>query len=387
MMALRTIERGSALALMALASTLGCTKAEPPRLQPVVLGVVLPLTGPQASYGVATRSGIELAVQEANAGQGVLRRRVRAVFIDDQSDREQAVSATQRLIAKEGAHVILGEVSSNASLAMAQNAQRARVPMISPAATAPELTRHGPFIFRACFADPFQAEVMADFAAKDRGYKKVGILRDLGSSYALALADAFEAKVKAQGVEVVAITEFVAADKDFERPLQTLKDAGAQAVYLPSYIQEVGRILSAAHRRADPFQFLGSDGWDAPELALLGEAALGHAFVTHFSAQAGAVGPFVNAFKQRFNEAPDAYAALGYDAAQVALHAIRAAKSTDPEAVQAALAKTTDFEGVTGPLRFDEGGNPTKGAVVVEIKDGAQSLIKAWAHSSSMPRP
>lgn len=367
------------LLLGPLLCTTGCPAPPSPPSEPVVLGVVLPLTGPQASYGVAARSGIELAIHEANKDRPVLGRRVRAVFIDDQSDRDQAVSATQRLITKEHAHLILGEVSSSASLAMAQTAQRARTPMISPSATAPDLTKHGPFIFRACFADPFQAHVMAEYAAKDLGIKKVGIMRDLGSTYALGLAEAFEARAKALGLQVVAVTEFSAEDKDFNGPLSELGKAGAEAVYLPGYVQEVRRILSAAHQAQVKFRFLGSDGWDAPQLAQLGPAAEGQTFITHFSAQSPQAAPFVTTFSEYFNERPDTYAALGYDAANVALHAMRVAKSTDPEKVQVALSNTADFSGVTGPIRFKGGGDPSKSAVILEFKEGVPTRVREWA--------
>lgn len=355
----------------------GCTNSKPAAKQPVVVGVVLPLTGTDAAYGVSARSGIELAVIQINAAGGVLDRRVQAIFIDDQSDQDQAVSATQRLITKEKARLIIGELSSGPSMAMAQIAQRARIPMISPSATAPELTKNGPFVFRTCFVDPLQAEVMAEYVAGDLHLKKVGVLRDLGSTYAMNLAEAFSKKVERLGVEVVLVSDFSTEDSSFEAPLQALTDAGAQAVYLPSYASQVGRILGAAQSMKVPFRFLGSDGWDNSELLSSG-LMQGHLFVSHFTATQGEASTFVSAYQERFNERPDSHAALGFDSIMIAVDAIRRAKKTDGEAIRDALSQTKDFGGVTGRISFAANGDPTKSAVILEVEAKQAKLLKVW---------
>ncbi len=372
----RSLCLNTALAFVSLAALAGCTASPPAPRQPVVVGVVLPLTGAQAAYGVSARSGIELAVRQVNTSGGVLKRRVQAIFIDDQSDQVQAVAATQRLITKENASLIIGELSSGPSMAMAQIAQRARIPMISPSATAPELTKHGPFVFRTCFVDPLQAEIMAAYAARDLKLKKVGVLRDLGSTYAMNLAEAFVAKAKAEGMTVVLMSDFSTEDSSFEGPLRALANAGAQAVYLPSYASQVGRIVGAANKLQVPFQFLGSDAWDNSELLASG-VVQGQIFVSHFTGTEQST--FVDAYRERFNERPDSHAALGFDSAMIAVAAIRRANSTDGEAIRIALSQTKDFEGVSGQISFGEGGDPTKSAVILKAEAQQAKLLKVWA--------
>lgn len=374
----RTCATIAALGLACGSPLAGC-KEESARIRtPVVIGAVLPLTGPQAAYGVSAKSGIDLAAARVEAEGGLLGRRVEVVYIDDQGDREQAKAATARLVDKEGAVLLLGEVSSSASLAMAPLAQRARIPMISPSATAPELTQHGDFVFRTCFADPFQAEVLARYAAEALGAEKVGVLRDLDSAYSLELSRAFEAAAKARGLDVVAVTELSAEDTSVDEPLEALAAAGAQWVYFPSYVEPVRRVLEAAARLEVPYHFLGSDGWDAQALETLGPAAEGHVFVSHFDPEApeAHVKDFVLGFRARFNERPDAYAALGYDAARLGFDAIRRAGRTEPEALREALAETDRFDGVTGALALDPGGDPKKAAVLMKIEDGARVRVQ-----------
>lgn len=340
----------------------------------MVVGVVLPLTGPQASYGVATRAGVELAAREVNAAGKV---RLQVVVMDDQGDHALAVSAAQRLIAHDRAALLIGEVSSGASVALAQVAERAQVPLISPSATAPELTRQGPFVFRACAADPFQALAMARFATEDLKARRFGVLVDLGSTYSPALADAFGAAVEAAGGQVVARPQYDPSDPDFEAPLAALAEAKVDAVYLPGYAREVRRILAAARARGLGAVFLGGDGWDTPEVS--GPDAEGQYFVSHYAPEEAGVraAGFSAAYQAAYNEAPDAYAALGYDTLKLAAKAIAEAGGARGEGLRATLAGQRGFEGLTGEIAFNPDGDPAKGVVVLKWAGGQRVVARA----------
>ena len=352
----------------------GCPRAKPPA-PPVVVGVILPLTGPQAGYGVSARAGVDLAAAELAAAGGIGGRALRVVVMDDQSDREVADSAAQRLIAHDRAALLVGEVSSSASLALAQVAERARVPMISPSATVPELTRQGPFVFRVCAPDPTQARAMARFATETLKVTRFGVLVDLGSTYSPGLAEAFAAEVGRRGGAVVARPQYSADDPDFEGPLGALAEAGAEAVYLPGYAPEVTRILAAARARGLEVVFLGGDGWDAVEVGA--PEAEGHYLVSHFAPEAPGpeVAKFVAAYRAAYNEAPDAYAALGYDAIRLAAQAMGAAEGEGGDALQAALSGLRGFVGVTGPVVFDAHGDPAKSVVILKWAGGARQVV------------
>ena len=123
----------------------------------IVLGEVGSLTGAEAAFGISTRNGIELALEEANAAGGVKGKKVRVIVYDDQSKPEEAASATTRLITQDKVKLVLGEVASSNSLAMAPICQANKVPMISPSSTNPAVTEQGDYIFRVCFIDPSRA--------------------------------------------------------------------------------------------------------------------------------------------------------------------------------------------------------------------------------------
>lgn len=366
--------RVAPLLLLLAGGCVGEPSAPPP---PVVLGLVAPLTGPEASYGIAAKSGIELAVREANARGGVLGRTIQLAYLDDQGRPDVAEEAAQRLIVRDKVVVLLGEVSSGAARAVAAVAERAQVPMLTPSATTPDLTRMGRHVFRSCFADPLQAEVMGRFARQHLKLESVAVVRDLGSDYSQVLAEAFERAFTAAGGKIAAREVYGRDDPDDLGLSARLGASGAQAVYLPAYHREVARIAAAARAAGFAGVFLGSDGWDARSLWARAEALEGAYFTSHFAPDdpSPEVRAFVAAFRQEMNEAPDAVAALGYDAARLALEAIRAARSSDRAAVRDALAKIRRYPGATGTLTFDAEGDPEKDAVVLKIEAGAPRLV------------
>ncbi len=347
---------------------------------PIVIGVVEPLTGPRASYGVSAKNGIDLAIAEENAA-GRLGRKIEVVHLDDQGEGSIAVDAVRRLIAEEHVDLLIGEVASDAALAMAPAAQRAATPMLTPAATSPRVTDVGDYIFRICFADPFQADAMAHFAIRELSLDKAAVLRDLDSEYSIDLAEAFAARFTALGGHVVATEHFQQGDRSFAPALEKIRRAGAAAVYVPAYHLDVAR-LSTERERLGGAILLGSDGWDANELLLTAGPALeGSYFTAHVSMDdpRPEVKRFVEAYTKEYNEQPDATAALGYDAARYALAAIRETGSTDKEEVRAALAGLEGFTGVTGPIHLDARRDAIKPAVVVKIEGGRRVYVKSVA--------
>lgn len=365
-----------ALSLSALIITAGCVEKKD--TTPILFGVVVPLTGPQASYGVATKNGVDLAIAEQNRAGGVFGRKVKAVHIDDMGVPEQARDAVRRLITEVQADVLIGEVTSNAALAMAPVAQRALTPLITPSATNPRVTALGSYVFRLCFADPFQAEVMAKYAKEELKLARVAVLRDLGSDYSLGLAEAFKERFTKLGGEIVAFEHYQEEDESFTALLQKVKEAKPDAIYVPGYHTEIRRIAQAKKDIDLNAVLLGGDGWDTNEL--LGgttEILEGSYFTTHYSTgdPRPGVKRFVEAYVQELNEQPDAYAALGYDAAKYALAAIIDADTTDKEELRDALATLESFDGVTGRITLDENRNAIKPAVILEVKDGKRRYV------------
>lgn len=358
-----------------------CASCQDPKRAPpkeVRIGAVLPLTGPAAGYGVSCRSGIDLAIAQANREGGVLGRRVRADFLDSQGRPEDAALAAQRSITRDKVELLIGEVSSDGALAIASVAERAKTPMISPAATTPLLVGASAYAFPITYADPAQAWAMASYARRDLGLTKVAVLRDLSSEYSLRLAQAFRERFVAEGGEVGFEEAIDRVDASVFPVVERLVAAGVQAVYAPLYEEEVQRVVNSVAGMGAKLQFLGSDGWDAAGVLDLGSKVEGSSFTTHFAADEPRpeVQAFVRAFVEVYNERPDATAALGYDAVRFGLLTMAAEGSSDRAPLSRALGATRSFEGVTGAIRFDAERRPHKEVVVVVIRAGERRFVK-----------
>lgn len=347
------------------------------------IGEYASLTGKEASFGQSSHKGIVLAFEEINAAGGVLGQQIELIVEDNQTRPGESATAAKKLIAREKVIALLGEVASGRSLEAAPIAQAAKIPMIAPAATNPKVTETGDYIFRVCFIDPFQGTVMAKFALEDLKARRVAILSSVSNAYSVGLAKYFRETFTAGGGEIVAENNFSEGDKDFRAQLTAVKASGAEAVFVPSYYTEAALIVRQARDLGIDVPFFGGDGWEAPQLLEIGgEAMEGCYYSTHFSPENDdpAVRSFVDKFRARWNnETPDAFAALGYDAAYVLADALKRAGSTDGAKLRDALASTRNFEGVTGKTNIDANRDASKPAAILAIKGGKLTFFKTVA--------
>ena len=348
-------------------------KAAPEAASEILIGEFGSLTGGTATFGQSTQKGIEMAINEVNAAGGVLGKQIKVIVEDDQSKPEEAQTVVTKLINKDRVVAILGEVASSNSLAGAPVCQAAKIPMLTPASTNPKVTQVGDYIFRSCFIDPFQGQVMAKFTAVSLKLKKVAILRDIKSDYSVGLANFFKEGFTKLGGTVIADESYSAGDKDFTAQLTSLKGKKPEAILIPGYYTEVGLIARQARKLGIKAVLLGGDGWDSEKLwEIGGEALNGSYYSNHYSVDdpSPAIQKFVADFKGKYNSTPDAMGALGYDAAMILVDAIKRAGSARPDSIRAALATTKDFKGVTGIISLDADRNAVKSAVVLEVRDG-----------------
>lgn len=344
-----------------------------PAQEPIRVGEFASLTGKEATYGQGVHRGTVLAIEEANAAGGVLGRKLELVTEDDQSKPGEAATVVKKLISRDKVVALLGEITSGRTLEAAPVAQNARIPLISPGATAAEVTTRGNFIFRVCFVDSFQGTVMAKFARQSRHLGRVAILSSASSAQSVGLARFFREGFTAAGGAIVAEPRYQEGDKDFRAQLTAIKAAGADGIFVPGYYAEAALIARQARDLGIKAPLLGIDGWESPELVRVGGAAVEGAYLsTHYSAESSdpAVAAFQERFRRRWGTDSNALSALGYDAAALLIDALRRAGRTDGEALRAALAATRDFRGASGVITFDEQRNPTKSAVVLTVRDG-----------------
>ncbi len=337
----------------------------------IMVGNFGSMTGAEATFGISTRDGIIMAVEEWNKAGGVLGKQIELKAYDNQGKPEEARLSVEKLINIDNVVAVLGEVASTRSLAGAPVAQQYKVPMISPSSTNPLVTQKGDYIFRVCFIDPFQGEVMAKFAFETLKLKKAAILRDSKSDYSMGLANYFIKKFESLGGTIVGDEKFVSGDVDFKAQLTSLKQKSPEFIFVPGYYTEVGLIARQAREQGIKVPLMGGDGWDSDKLTEIGgESVNGSYFSNHYTQEdpRPEVQNFIKNYQARFGSKPDALAASGYDAARILFEAIKTANSVEGKAIRDALAATKNFNGVTGIITINENRDATKSAVVLQVQ-------------------
>jgi branched-chain amino acid transport system substrate-binding protein len=312
----------------------------------------------------------------------VLGRQIELITEDNQTKPGESATIAKKLINRDRVVALLGEVASGRSIEAAYVCQAAGTPMVSPSSTNPKVTEIGDFIFRVCFIDKFQGELLAKFAQRTLKAKKVAVLSDVSAPYSVGLAEFFTKPFLAAGGTITAEQKYQTKDKDFRAALTAIKATEPDAIFVPGYYTEAGLIVAQARQLGLTVPIFGGDGWESPQLIEIAGAALENTFYsTHYSPQVSSPesNAFTKAFQARFNGSiPDAMAALGYDSAKVLVDAIRRAGSTDPIKLKESLATTKDFPGVTGKTTLDAQRNASKGAVIMTVKDGKFLFVETF---------
>ncbi|AWE09133.1 ethanolamine utilization protein EutJ [Lysinibacillus sp. 2017] len=350
----------------------------------IKIGANLELSGAVATYGASINDGAKLAIEEINAAGGVDGKKIKYIPVDNKSETAEATSAAIRLAEQEKVVAMLAPATSGNSVATVQLANKHKVPMVTGSGTAPNVTVNddgsiNEYAFRTCFIDPFQGTVAANFASNELGAKNVAIYADNASDYAKGLAKSFKETIEANGGTVVIEEAYVAKDVDFKSTLTNIKGKNPDFIFIPGYYEEVGLIVKQARDLGINVPLMGADGWDSPTLVeLAGADALNNTFITnHYSSEDpdATIQKFVEAFKAEYNEAPNAFHALGYDSIYFIVDAIkRVDGDITGESIQKALAATKDLSLITGTFTVDENHNPVKSATVLEFVDGKQQF-------------
>jgi branched-chain amino acid transport system substrate-binding protein len=344
----------------------------------ILLGEVGSLTGSEATFGVSTRNGIELAINEANAAGGVKGKKLAVRVYDSQGRPEEAAQAVTRLIAQDKVAVIIGEAASSVSMAMAEKAQAAGVPQITYTSTAPEVTQKGDYIFRVCFIDPFQGQVMAKFSREHLKLNQVAVLTDNKSAYSIGLAKVFTEEFQKLGGQVVANESYSKGDTDFRAQLTAIKRKKPEAVFVPGYYTDVGLIARQARELGLKVPLLGGDGWESEKLFEPGGSALeGSYFSNHYALDNPdpLLKEFAAKYQQGYGSLPDSVAALAYDATKLAVDAMRRAPDLSGKALRDAIAATRDFPGVAGKITINAKRDAEKQAVVLKVEGGKTKFV------------
>ncbi len=350
----------------------------------IPIGVIAELTGDIPAVGASCKQAAEMAVKQVNAAGGIAlgdkKFTVKLTIEDNAGKSDQSALAAQKLISQQGVLAIIGPNASLGAIPAAAIAEGAKTVLITPWSTNPKTTldqRTGQpkrYVFRACYTDPFEGQVLANFVVNDLKLKRAAALYDVASEAPKSQAELFQKSLLARGGECVAFETYTTGDRDFSAQLTKIKRAEPEVIFLPAYYNDVPLVVKQAQRLGIKATFLGSDAWSSPDLIKLSENAVeGCYFANHFSTdQISPVAKrFVADYQAAYGALPDDIAALTYDAFGLLWQALRAAGKPDRQALRDALAGVTRYEGVTGDMRFQPGsGDPAKSLVILRIKDG-----------------
>ena len=366
----------SSLLLLLLASLTGCGRDQEAAVGPegtVRIGFLV--SGDRASYVDAAT----IAVDEINEGGGLLGRTVELAARSGLEEPPLAVQAAEELILEEEVIALIGPNRSSHAVAVGETAQRYGRPMVTTAATNPDVTRAGDYVFMAAFTDLFQGSVMARFAREELGLDVAAVLTMRGEVYTEGISEFFVSGFRGSGGTVAAEEFFDRGETDFAEPLGRLAASTPGAVFISGLVPEIALVTQQARSlplldaAGEPALFLGADSWDHPDLLAHPEAELeGSFFSTHFSPDADAPGAraFVDAWRSRFGSAPSGGDAVSYDAVRLLAQAVERAGRLDPEAIRAQLAATEDYAGATRIAGYDEQRHPEKSVVIMTIRGG-----------------
>ena len=344
----------------------------------IKIGVFEPLTGENGGGGLQELDGIKYANKMYPE---VLGKKIELVVVDNKSDKGEATTAVTRLIEQEKVVAIIGSYGSGVSIAAGDIIKNAKIPAMGASCTNPMVTQGNEFYFRACFLDPFQGRVMANYALQ-QGAKTAAVIMQNGDDYSVGLGNFFINAFKeltGDPNSIVDISEFQVNESDFNAILTNVKAKNPDVIFAPSSATAAPLIIKQARALGIKSLIMGGDTWENPSVIDVALAyAEGIVLSTFFDENDPATEEakvFVEGYKKELaGREPiiPAVAALGYDAYLLVRDAIERAESTDGVAIRDALKATKDFEGVTGVINFTEEGDADKNIAVIKTVQNGQ---------------
>jgi branched-chain amino acid transport system substrate-binding protein len=352
---------------------------------PVKIGLIAELTGELAAVGASCKKGAELAVRRLNEAGGVKiggnSYPLELVIEDSGMNPERAVAAVSKLIEKDKVLAIIGPNASGNAVPAADAAERAGVVLITPWSTNPKTTldaatgRPKKYVFRACFTDTFEGQILAKFAREHFKATRAAVLyEDVGYGALKGQSGQFPKSFEAAGGKVTALERYPSGTPDFIPQLTRIKAAAPDVLFLPGYYRDIPLQAKQAEAIGLKLPVLGSDAWGTEELIkACGTACEGFYLCSHYSAESAnpLTKKFIALYRSQFLETPDDVAALTYDAFGLLAQALAKSSKPDREMVRKGMSQIRNFPGVTGEIRFPAGlGDPVKGAVILRIQEG-----------------
>lgn len=371
----------TALVAAALLGLAGCGKEEPKPAAPaappaptvsVKIGVVAPLTGPQSHIGKDLENAVRMAADDGNAAKimiGGNQLKFEVMAEDDQADPKMAPVVAQKIVDAK-VNAVVGHFNSGTTIPASRLYSDAGIPQISPSATNPKYTDQGfKTAFRVVANDNQQGKVVGEYIAKDLNAKTLAIIDDR-TAYGQGVADVVEKSAKEAGAKIVAREFTTDKSTDFKAILTKIRSRKPDVIFFGGIDTQAGPMLQQMKGLGIKAQFVGADGIQSSELFKLGGDAVEGTLASFPGLPIEKMGQgksFNDKYKARFKQDVVLYAPQGYDAFNVFVDAMKRAGSIESAKILEKL-PSTDYKGITGPIKFDDKG---------DIKDGPITMFKA----------
>ena len=332
----------------------------------VRIGIFQPASGDNGAPGKQETLGSQYANHvQPTVEIGGKTYNVELVIVDNESSNDKAVSAAQSLVSS-NVSVVLGSYGSGVSIAGSDVFANAGIPVIGVSCTNPQVTAGNDHYFRVCFLDPFQGTVLANLAVDEYSAKKAYVLTKLGDDYSVGVGNYFKEAFESLGGTCIVET-FQEGNSDFTSYITKAKNEGCDICVAPISVEAAALFLDQASTQNIGMPIIAGDTFDSNVVAEVAKGTDLDIYCSTFYAEGGSP-EFDEGFKAWMESDSTALAnnggnttiaacsVLGYDAYFVALEALKAAGSTDPGAVKAAL-PGIKYDGATGHIEFDETGD------------------------------
>jgi len=379
---------GMSLIMSALIMVSGCGASKPAATapgaaeskEPIKIGFLGAKTGDVAIYGLNTLKGLNMAVEELNK-EGVLGRKVQLVEEDNAGKKDQAINITNKLISQDKVVAIVGDPTTGITRVAGQIANSKKTVIISAGSTSTDVVEIGSYVFLNTLLDTIAAPATMKYVIQEKGWKNVALITLKNNDYSVSLSKIFSNAITSNGGKIV-IEEFIQdKDTDFSGQITKIKAANPDVIVFSGYYTEAALIMKKAREVGIKALMVGGDGLQGDDLMKIGGAAVeGSISYAGFSPEQPTANTekFINAYKAKYsNELPDLFAAQGYDALMLIAKSIKDANSAEAEKFKDTLAKTKNYDGVSGSITFQDNREPIKSPVyLLEVKGGKFALLK-----------
>lgn len=339
------------------------------------IGFIAPLTGVIRDLGASSLEGAQIALEELQQRGGLeigdKQYRVNLILKDSQNKPELAVRTAQELINHENVSAIIGPPISALAIPVARLSCKTSIPMITQISTHPDVTKDTECVYRTCFTDAFQGEVMARFSREHLQAERAAVLFDVANTFNRGITEIFVQNFAASGGEVVAYETYTTGEQNFREQLERIAVSQPEVLFLPNYVHEILLQMDQIQELGMEFQIIGADTMsfrNAEDIARI-EGAF---FSTHFSPDIpdDRVQAFRKVYRDKFHRQPTAAGALTYDALNLLFRVAQTQGSVDPQRLCAGLKALERYEGITGVMEFNGSPDPRKSVVIIHVEDG-----------------